>query len=350
MYGSADFVQVGENIWDAGATFSAKLSPHFDATSLNDEGPSRAARSSSLIFEVVSATSHAARRMSEYWKSTPKYWCKFCEAFIRDTPNDRKQHEQTGKHQNGIQRSLRELHKNKERDEREKQRAQHEVARLKRLAGEKDAPQPGASSNVAKSKPWFTSSVARATAEDRRRQMEQLAAMGVAVPEEYKRDMAIVSEWSTVSETPIYSQDAPIKGEDEEGKAVGAFGVRKRKLDDDEAEEEQAVARASKKNWGSTLKAYPGQKKEDEDDIDALLSAPKVKKEKIEGDAQEQEQCQGQTEGATTSLKTEDPADTTTTLDAIPLVGEPAAEVKKEDDSPSPADPPIVFKKRKGKR
>ena len=284
--------------------------------------------------------------MSEYWKSTPKYWCKFCEAFIRDTPNDRKQHEQTGKHQNGIQRSLRELHKNKERDEREKQRAQNEVARLKRLAGEKESPQPGSSSNVVKSKPSFTSTAAKATADDRRRQMEQLAAMGVAVPEDYKRDMAIVSEWKTVSETPIYSPNAPIKGEDEEGKAVGAFGVRKRKLDDEEAEVEHAAARASRKNWGSTLKAYPGaQKVEEEDDIDVLLSAPKVKKEKPENTMQEQ----SQTEGADTSLKTEDLADAPATLDAIPQAGEPAAEVKKEDDVPSPVDPPVVFKKRKGK-
>jgi len=283
--------------------------------------------------------------MSEYWKSTPKYWCKFCETYVRDTPNDRKQHEQTGKHQGGIQKSLRELHKRKEQDEREKQRAQNEVARLKRLAGDKESPQSGSSSNVAKTKPLFTATASKATAEDRRRQMEQLAAMGVAVPEEYKRDMAIVSEWSTVSETPIYSNDAAVKGEDGESKeAVGAFGVRKRKLDDEEAEVEQAAAKASRKNWGSTLKAYPGaQAPEPEADIDALLSAPVMKKEKSSAVAQE-------SQDPAASLKKEESTDGAAAMQAIPQTGEPAAEVKHEDDAPAPADPPIVFKKRKGKR
>ncbi|GAB7338606.1 hypothetical protein MBLNU457_5341t1 [Dothideomycetes sp. NU457] len=284
--------------------------------------------------------------MSEYWKSTPKYWCKFCETYVRDTPNDRKQHEQTGKHQGGIQKSLRELHKRKEQDEREKQRAQGEVARLKRLAGEKESPKLGSSSHVAKTKPSFTAIAPKATAEDRRRQMEQLAAMGVAVPEEFKRDMAIVSEWSTVSETPIYENDAPVKSEDGESKdAVGAFGVRKRKLDDEEAEVEQAAAKASRKNWGSTLKAYPGaQAPEPEADLDALLAAPVVKKEKSPAVAEES------AEATTASLKKEESTDGAAALQAIPQTGEPAAEVKNEDDAPATADPPIVFKKRKGKR
>lgn len=288
--------------------------------------------------------------MSEYWKSTPKYWCKFCETYVRDTPNDRKQHEQTGKHQGGIQKSLRELHKRKEQDERDKQRAQSEVARLKRLAGERESPKLGSPSHVAKTKPSFTAAATKATVEDRRRQMEQLAAMGVAVPEEYKRDMAIVSDWSTVSETPIYSNEAPVKGEDdgENKEAVGAFGVRKRKLDDEEADVEQAAAKASRKNWGSTLKAYPGAKApEPEADLDALLSAPVVKKEEEMSPAV----AQGPAKDTTASLKQEESTtDGAATLQAIPQTGEPAAGVKNEDDATAATNPTIVFKKRKGKR
>ena len=85
---------------------------------------------------------------------------------------------------------------------------------------------------------------------------------------------------------------------------------------------------------------------EEDDDIDALLSAPKVKKEKPENEEQEH----GQTDGTGASLKTEESVDAPATLDAIPQAGEPAAEVKKEDVVPSLADPPVVFKKRKGKR
>ena len=68
--------------------------------------------------------------MAEYWKSTPSYWCKFCSIYVRETPIERKNHEASAKHQNNIQRSLRDLHKNKEREDRDKQRAKDEVARL----------------------------------------------------------------------------------------------------------------------------------------------------------------------------------------------------------------------------
>ena len=49
--------------------------------------------------------------MSEYWKSTPKYWCKHCGIYVRDTKLERTNHEATGKHQGALKRFLRDLHR-----------------------------------------------------------------------------------------------------------------------------------------------------------------------------------------------------------------------------------------------
>jgi hypothetical protein len=63
----------------------------------------------------------------------PKYWCKFCVTFVKDTKFERQQHEATGRHQGNIQRSLRGLHREQETEQRNKARAQAEVARLNGL-------------------------------------------------------------------------------------------------------------------------------------------------------------------------------------------------------------------------
>ena len=36
--------------------------------------------------------------MSEYWKSTGKYWCKYCSVFVTDNKICRKKHEESDKH------------------------------------------------------------------------------------------------------------------------------------------------------------------------------------------------------------------------------------------------------------
>lgn len=265
---------------------------------------------------------------------------------------EKKQHEQTNKHQNSIQRSLRELHKGKERDDREKQRAKDEVARLNGLVGSKsasnaasNAASTASSSKVKSGLPTPVSAPARATPEERKRQMAQLAAMGVAVPEEYRRDMSIAGDWSTVSERVIYAKPE-IKDEDEESKpAVGSFGVRKRKLDDEEEEDEQAAVKA-RKNWGSTLKAYPGAK-ENDDDLDALLDGPLIKKESRPSEVKREEP----EDGAGVKLKKE--VSNTIEQDglkAIPDVSEPAPPNQEQESAAGgvATEAPVLFKKRKG--
>lgn len=270
--------------------------------------------------------------MSEYWKSTPKYWCKFCKLYVRDTTLEKKQHEATPKHQNNIQRSLRDLHKTSEREDREKQRAKDEVARLNGLVSGKSQPSLTSASSSQPSVPKprsvaSASSTGPASVAERKRQMEQLASMGIAIPEEYRRDLSLAGEWSTVSERPVYSK--PVKSaqddedDDDESKA---FGVRKRKLDD---EEEQVVPKA----WGSRLKSYPGAKANSEQDLDALLSEAAAKKniKTEEGDMP----------------KEEPDADSLKPMAAVPnSEGEDAVAPKIE----AAQDAPVVFKKRKAKR
>ncbi|KAL2353995.1 putative formin binding protein [Cryomyces antarcticus] len=260
--------------------------------------------------------------MSEYWKSTPKYWCKFCKTYVRDTIFEKKQHEATPRHQGNIQRSLRDLHRGHEREERDKQRAKDEVARLNGIvagtsssSGSTDAPW--------KRQPPTPSAPAQATAEDRKKQLKQLAEMGVAVPDEFRKEMAMAGDWHTVSVTPL-EEDEDIKPS-----AIN-IGVRKRKFEGQE-EAEEAGDTMVRKGWGTTFKSYAASK-DDSVDIEALLSGsapgqdhvlpaefvPTIKKEESE-------------EGVAFAV-------------AAPDMNVAAAPVKTEDRPPGTG---IVFKKRK---
>ena len=286
--------------------------------------------------------------MSEYWKSTPKYWCKFCKLFVRDTTLEKKQHEATPKHQSSIQRSLRDLHRSTEREEREKQRAKDEVARLNGIVSGK----PRQDGTGAGPSTFGKSNAvpAQANPNERKRQMEQLAAMGIAVPQEFRKDVAAGGEWTTVSETPIYH----FKAEDDDSKlAATAYGVRKRKLDEDEVEAEAVV----RKGWGTKLKSYPGGKTGQEEDWDALLSASAVRKKDVKSEPSSTGVKEEETDAEASVLKRSEPDHPASLkkeesaaeqpLAAIPDIDQPGAPVKQEDAAP---DPPVIFKKRKGKR
>ncbi|KAG9815650.1 U1 zinc finger domain-containing protein, partial [Aureobasidium melanogenum] len=272
--------------------------------------------------------------MSEYWKSTPKYWCKFCSTYVRDTALEKKSHEATPKHQNNIQRSLRDIHKKTEREDREKQRAKDEVARLNGLVSGKQQSTSSVASASQPSAPRLksTAPTGPASIAERKRQMEQLAAMGVAIPEEYRRDMSIQGEWSTVSETPVYSR--PVKSaSDDEDEDTKAFGVRKRKLDD----EEEPGLKLAPKAWGSRLKSYPGASSNAEEDLDALLSGATTKNE-VKSEASD-------------LLKKEGDLDTADTIASVPDIAEAAsAESEVKAEPKQDQDAPVVFKKRKSKR
>ncbi|KAI9370832.1 hypothetical protein BJX61DRAFT_65702 [Aspergillus egyptiacus] len=267
--------------------------------------------------------------MAEYWKSTPRFWCKQCKIYIRDTAFEKSQHEATAKHQSNLKRFLREIHRENERSQRDSQRAKDEVERLRNTVSGKAGDTP----------PWKSASSPSTAAgpvparpvslEERKKQMAQLAEMGVAIPDEYRADMALAGDWQTVSEKVIQPEDS---------ESQPTLGVRKRKHDVDEEEEEakREAERFVSKGWGSATKRYPGA--QDDEDLDALLASTKdVKRSKSAGTDQD------------TVVKEGEP----------PSAGAPAGDdsdrppVKPEElattEEPGEAAPGVVFKKRKPK-
>ncbi|KAK6443307.1 hypothetical protein LTR95_000133 [Oleoguttula sp. CCFEE 5521] len=298
--------------------------------------------------------------MSEYWKSTPSYWCKFCETYVRDSPIERKNHESTGKHQGNIQRSLRELHKKHEREARDQQRAKDEVARLNGLVGggKKDA---NAQAQGRRSGAAEAHVVKLSPAEQRKVHAQQLLEMGVALPEALKREITGVSGWETVSETVVRDEAggvrtlADIKREEEEREAsrMGAtpaeglsVGVRKRKAEDEgEVARDEEAAPRTKKIWGSTLKTFPGKVTQGNDeDLDALLGVVS-KKVPVSASAT--------SVPATEAGQISPTAEQNEPAQAYSVVAESLdePEVKPEtSESAITAPPVVVFKKRKAPR
>ncbi|KAK3987979.1 WW domain-binding protein 4 [Cladorrhinum sp. PSN332] len=300
--------------------------------------------------------------MSEYWKSTPKYWCKHCSVYVRDTKLERTNHEATGKHQGAIKRSLRDLHRTAEQTEREKERAKREVDRLNGVVSS------GPSSKTSSTRPGASTTAQQAgqvTQAERQRQLEQLADLGVAIPTELKKDMAMVGDWSVTSTRVIddgeeNSEDRErVKGEDGNldlaGRAVGI--KRARELTEEEKEREEALNglfnQNKKRKWGVGSRTMP---EGEDEELDALLSGELVvkKKEEAEGEVAKKED---ETEEVK-KKETEDGA----APDSVPEAkGELPPKVKKESGdegegglSTIPAKggseaPAVMFKKRKPK-
>ena len=329
--------------------------------------------------------------MSEYWKSTvgdtiylpltqphvlrlsqPKYWCKHCKTFVRDSKLERTNHEATPKHQGNINRFIRDLHRGHEKEEREKLKAKNEVERLNGVVS--GAPTSALGGGEA---PWKRTSAIplsspgarQATPAERKAQLAQLAAMGVAVPEDFRREMAMAGDWQTVSETPVYEE--VIKKEEDtkdakssvlkDGPSQLNIGIRKRKYEGQE-EEEEAGERVMRKGWGSTTKAYPGSNSDM--DLDALLNNIRPST-SIGGNSSDNsaESCQSILESSRSGMPTK-PKSENLTAPSVPTIkkedstpDEPEAgldpvpdslqtTVKHEDDAAAGG---IVFKKRKAK-
>jgi hypothetical protein len=201
-----------------------------------------------------------------------------------------------------------------------------------------------------------------ATLEERKRQMKQLADMGVAVPDEFRREMGMASDWQTIKVTRIERPPA----DSEDSKEAVAFGVRKRKFEDQEEEEAvlgtgDAATKEVKKNrnWGARMKTFPGSGKKggSQDDLDALLGGVLVRKNAVKDEEGAVERGEvvvedagagvGEGEEELPTLKKSDSAEeqaATQKLGSLP-------EIKTEavaEGIPAPAPGMgIVFKKRK---
>lgn len=192
--------------------------------------------------------------MSEHWKSTPKYWCKHCATYVRDTKLERSNHEATGKHQGAVKRALSNLHRAANTEERERARARREIDRLNGVvvaAAPPSAPTPPGGAAVA----------------ERKRQAEQLAALGVALPQAFRGDLAMPGEWSVTSTTTVGE-----RADDEaEATKARAKGVHKRERTDENHEHEATVDGLFKRprRWGRGTAHAGGEATQD---LDALLN------------------------------------------------------------------------------
>ncbi|TGJ88609.1 hypothetical protein E0Z10_g174 [Xylaria hypoxylon] len=282
--------------------------------------------------------------MSEYWKSTPKYWCKHCSTYVRDTKLERSNHEATAKHKSGLKRFLRDIHRDHENEQREQDRAKREVDRLNGLVTK---PSTYASASASSSTATPSTTVAQ-----RQQQWEQLADMGIDVPTELRRDMALAGEWSVTNTRVI--DDAPnpddndvdIKPTNVDAVATGVRKRPKQDGEDDKDEEEEGVQSLFKKprRWGRDTKHAV----EGDAELDALLSTPLTKPLKKEEEGVKQPDIE---EDPPLNIKKEE-SETDDLLSGAtkPMVNEQSvgATVKEEPGNRS-LDPVVVFKKRKPK-
>lgn len=284
--------------------------------------------------------------MSEHWKSTPKYWCKYCSVYVRDTKLERQNHEATGRHQGGLKRFLRDIHREHERGEKDKERARREVERLNGVV----SGAPGASSSSGGGPRAASDASGKASAAQLAQQREQLAAMGIAMPTEFHGEMAMAGQWTVTKSRVIDDTKDPERVE------AKASGVRKREVTEDEKEEAEALEGLFKKQkrWGGT-RTMP----EDDTELDALLSgdllrAPVKKEEDTttgeevkKEESAEEAQVPQDTPAAIKSEPNDDEGGLEASLPAEKVATtEPDAPVKSEE-AQEPA--PVMFKKRKPK-
>lgn len=287
-------------------------------------------------------------KMSEYWKSTPKYWCKHCSVFVRDTGLERANHESTAKHQGAIKRSLRDLHRNADQKERDKERAKREVDRLNGVVSGTSAGASGTSKTATKpGGAAYGAPPQQASQADRQKQLEQLAELGVSIPTELRGDMAMVGEW-TVTSTKVIEEG----GHDTaaEGRATGV--KREREQTEEEKEQEEAIQALFKKprKWGIDSKTMPAA---EDAELDALLSGPLIKTKKEEeaspnADVKVEESHEGQPAQDALATAKREPSP--------PIKDEPNEENTGLADGPGscsnveePAPTAVMFKKRKPK-
>lgn len=180
--------------------------------------------------------------------------------------------------------------------------------------------------------------------------------MGVAIPEEFRGEMAMAGDWQTVSESPLL-ETAKAEKETRDNKAeVLNIGVHKRKYEDQDEEDKPGEV-LTERVWGSTTRSYPGVSPQDEE-LDFLLrktSAPGKTNEEATSCANKSEKdpeklsASGILKHEPLSdrppgqpfIKSEDPDETVPSSFRIPI-NDPAIQ-----QEPSPEDSGIVFKKRK---
>jgi hypothetical protein len=270
---------------------------------------------------------------------------------VKDTPIEKRNHEASIQHQNNIQKSLRNLHKNHAREEREKERAKDEVARLK---GEVPPSRAAAPIAPAPSGPSLT------PAQQRKAHAEQLAGLGVVLSGQLKEQVTGIGEFQVVNEREILNGGKPasttvsrslaeILAEERSGDRAHEDNPddhRKRKVEDDEDEGDDPrdeEARPKRRAWGSNFKVYPGHEKDQgTEDLDLLLNGVTATKGSLPPKKEEPDiQVDIKDEG---SIALPDGST------SIAENSTDVADVKKEPDTAEIPQAAVVFKKRKTKK
>jgi hypothetical protein len=189
------------------------------------------------------------------------------------------------------------------------------------------------------------------TPAQRKQQIEQLAELGVVLPDEFRPEMAMVGEWQVTSERIL-------EPEGEKKPDALALGVRKREPEDEEPEELEA----KKRRWGSAYRLHPTG--EDDGDLDALLSSVgrKGKGPALKTETVQDNKTEVKAEFSASEIPIKGISDLPANDDIIksdvksePSEGEPPlssmippsyAGVKQEGEEAAPG---VVFKKRKAK-
>lgn len=120
-------------------------------------------------------------------------------------------------------------------------------------------------------KPSLKSKV-QSTLADRKRQMAQLAEMGIEIPEEERGGLALAGEWKTISRTVVEE----MQGADTQSEASLSVGVRKRRYEGDDEDEDTQTDLIRKKGWGSATKLCPEIGERDLDELLSKNTLPKV--------------------------------------------------------------------------
>lgn len=248
-----------------------------------------------------------------------------------------------------MKRFLRDLHRGHEKEEKDKDRAKNEVARLNGLVSG-TAGGAGPSSGFGRG-PTPSIPKPQATQSQRKQQVTQLAEMGISIPDEFRGEMAMAGEWQVTSQRII----AP-EGEDGKNPEAIGFGVRKRAVE----EEDEETVQAKKSKWGSSYRKHP-RIEEGDDDLDALLSKVTVPKPMVGlPDARHEESPSVKIEmpkveaadgvlakpdpDQIPSIKTEPSLDDSQLLDDTAAA--PGTDIKQEEGQALGG---VVFKKRKSK-
>jgi len=159
--------------------------------------------------------------------------------------------------------------------------------------------------------------------------------------------MALAGEWETTSETRI----EPQQGLEGPTKSVG---VRKRKHEGEDEEDEHTSEPVVNKGWGSRMKQYPGA--QDDGDLDDLLASTQdIKKTKTFTPKAELVEEETTVEEPTHTAKKEDAPpkleSRETDQSTVVKTEEPNSSVPVTEEKPLSEDaaPGVVFKKRKPK-